>query len=71
MTKYERSSHRVDFNERFACERDFKTAERPVTRQPQKRLLVTDGKTYAAWDAHQLLEQLSEADRARPGHPLG
>lgn len=50
---------------------DISKAERAVLRPPRMRQITEGRVRYAAFDAHQLLEQLSEAERARPGHPLG
>jgi hypothetical protein len=72
MTKpYAHTGYRVEFNRRFANERDFASAERAQSKPPRVRRLTVDGVRYAAWDAHQLLETESAGIHARPGHPLG
>jgi hypothetical protein len=45
--------------------------ERFELRRLRRRLVVDQGRTLIAYDAHQLLEDESDHDRARPGHPLG
>ena len=58
---------RVEFNPNAAAERDAPTATRAQPQQPVMRRI----KGYVAYDLHSLLEHESDADRARPGHPLG
>lgn len=61
-----------DADTRFpALERDYAKAERPVKRLPIARRLVDGRQTYAAYDAHHLLESTDPTQLARPGHPLG
>jgi hypothetical protein len=50
---------------------DAAKAERPRPRQLKMRRLETGGRTYAAYDAHALLEATDPSHLARPGHPLG
>lgn len=52
-------------------DRDAAKAKRPQPRQLKARRLEAGGKTYAAYDAHALLEATDPSHLARPGHPLG
>lgn len=50
---------------------DISRAERPTPRKLRRHTLEQDGRRYTAFDCHSLLEHENEADRSRPGHPLG
>lgn len=58
---------------RSAAERfiDTGNAQRAVSRPLKARRLESGGKTYAAYDAHALLDAIDPSHLARPGHPLG
>ena len=58
---------------RSAAERSVDTgsAQRAVNRPLRVRRLEANGKTYAAYDAHALLEWTDPSHLARPGHPIG
>lgn len=51
--------------------RDISQAQRAVPTALQIKKVEIGGKRYAAISAHQLIESLSDADRARPGHVTG
>ena len=53
------------------AERDAATARRVQSRRLYRHLLTDGERTYSAYSANELLEIESQADRARPGHPLG
>lgn len=46
----------------------YATAQRSRPRRVRRRVVTEGGQTYTAYDAHSLLEQLSEFGHGRPGH---
>jgi len=50
---------------------DTSKARRVQQARLMRRLLADGERTYAAYSANELIEIESQADRARPGHPLG
>lgn len=71
VSKYERGGYRVDFDSRDAAEKSAKTAARVVALPIRVRRVVISGEPFLSFDAHRLLDVVSEADQARPGHPCG
>jgi hypothetical protein len=57
-----------DLNDRAI---DTSNARYAKAQRLRRRLLADGERTYTAYSAHELLEIDSQADRARPGHPLG
>lgn len=57
-----RSFH-VDFASRGNAERDAPTAPRPTPRELSVRYIYAGGKRYAAYDANQLVDALSDLER--------
>lgn len=53
------------------AERDFAKAQRAEPQSLQPRLYQDGSRRYVAISADALLESLSAADQARPGHPCG
>ena len=61
----------MDFNARERAERDLSKALRALPRPLKVRRVVIAGTRYASMEANALLQNLSDADRSRPGHLFG
>ena len=64
-------SYRVTSFTRDIAQRDVSKAQRALPTIVRPHQVTLQGKRYVAISAHQLLDQLSDADRARPGHETG
>lgn len=64
-----RGGFRLDLNR--ATEKAAKTAARAADRPLMSHRLKIGSQTYTAFDAHRIIEQASDEERARPGHPCG
>lgn len=47
---------------------DISKAQRAVVRSVTSRRITVGSQVYVAYDAHRLLESLSDGDGTRPGH---
>lgn len=73
--RYEPSSpfdsfhNHADFS--VKTDRDALKAPRPIRRPLSKRVVTVGTTRMVAFDAHRLLELVSESEPSRPGHPCG
>lgn len=71
MGTYVHAAMHVDFNTSSRAERDLSKAKRAPRPALQIRRMEIGSTRFACVSAHQLLDAISDGDRARPGHPLG